>query len=733
MIARSVLSPRTGVRRRLTPVAAVSLLGLGFVALLAALLALPGGKVVGDTTTNIQVTSAVEVRRDQPVLQPFVASEDRLASIYVTFGTNFGAAQCDVRVTLVERAEGPGVGEEVASRDWSCADLADSGRFEVLEFEPILDSEGTLYDVLIQMVDEGAGPDLVVWAGTPRGDALPVVVAGVADPTLSAAVRGEYDPQSHRWDHMGQTLTRLAAYGPSWGTAAGFVSLVLATGALLASAPLARRSTTVLLLGVAALAILRGLTWSAAVPALEAMDEPAHFAYVQFLAEERVFPGHVDNHGIYSERLYGTIGALNVEATFPGDRPDYSPGVDERIRDQLEELSPKGGGGGPGSMYAPFYYLPAVPLYEAGGDDILDQIPLVRLWSVLLGVGAALLLALLGRQLFPSSSAAQVAFVVAGVMQPMAAHQFAVVNNDAWVIVSGFAALAIALALARRGRSPGLSLLAGAVIGAALLGKPFGVAVAVPLAVGWLIGKVRARQRSLRVLVLEPILVAIGFALTYGLWMATAARLHLNTSELPEHRATEPTSLIAFLRVQFGGGLGAARAIWGHQLWANFGWVRIPLPEPVPQFFFVVTVGIMIALLVWAVLALRDAVRRRRAGGRPADDSALAVDERAGSDLRHVALPLDVRLSVVAAMVASTVLTLYAAGWLYYQATGMNDLLQGRYALLAVPAFIAAPALLIERFTDGRVRPLVVNVVIAVGMVVAYLLGLLVVLEAFYG
>ena len=702
--------------RRWAPVGA---LALAFIALVTGVLALPGGKEVGDSTTNITITETLPV--DRPVIQPFVASDDRLAAVFLMFDTFGDTAECDLRITLVERDGAPGVGPEIDSRAWSCSDLPDSGRFEMLDFEPIEDSEGVLYDVLIERLDRGLDQAAELWVGPIKGDALPVRVDGSALPDTSAAVRGEYNPQSHRWAHLATTLERLAAYGPEWGGPLAFGVLIAMMGGLLALTPLARRGTRNLVILVAVLAVVRGLVWSAAVPALEAMDEPAHFAYVQFLAEEREFPGHVDNADVFSDRLEGTIAELNVEATVPGDRPAFTPGAEEEVRDRLGDLSPRGGGGGPGTMYAPFYYLPAVPLYYAAGDDILDQIVLARLWTVLLGALAAVLLVFIGRLLFPHSEVARVAFVVAGVMQPMVAHQFAIVNNDAWVVTAGFAALLVALELARRRRAPWLALAAGGISGAALLGKPFGVAVVVPLAVGWLVGKLRTRERSWQALVGEPLLVLGGFALTYGLWAATAARLELTTSAVPEQIATGQT-LGGFLHAQFGNNLDAARAIWGHQLWGAFGWVRIPLPPPVPQFFFVLTAAVVAGLAVWAVLAARD-LRRGR--------DLPASTER--PDPRYEPLPLDTRLVVVAAMIFGCIGTLYVAGWLYYMATGANDLLQGRYALLAIPAFIAAPALLVERFWPTKVGPAVVPVVAAVGLVTAHLLGLLVVLEAFYG
>lgn len=718
---------------------AVAVVASVFVAVVGALLALPGGNVVGDTTTNVRIDTPLPgLEPGDSVIQSFVATEDRLASVYVTFGTFNGTAECDITVWLEQRrgTADVGSGTPITSGEWACGDLADTGRFEVLDFTPLEDSAGQVFDVVIERTDDGTGQGVVVWAGAPKGDALPVIVDGEVVPDLSALVRAEYDPQPHRWDHMARTLERLGAYGPSWGAPLLFVMLVLALAIVLSATPLSLRSTRALLIVVAILAILRGLIWSAAIPAFEAMDEPAHFAYVQYVAEEHLLPGHVDNHEIFSPSLEAAIDELNVESTVPGDRPDYSEEGEERTESALDGVSSRGGGGAPGSMYAPFYYLPAVPFYEAAGDDILGQVALARLWSVLLGAVAAVLLVLVGRRLFPGSDVAQAAFVVAGVFQPMVAHQFAIVNNDAWVIVTGFAALALGLELTRRGRAPGLALLAGVVIGAGLLGKPFAIACAVPLAAGWVVGKFRARQRSLRVLGGEAGLVVVGVAATFGLWTLNAARLDLNTSEVPSSTATGQ-SLAEFLDVNFGGRLSAVKAIWGDQLWGDFGWVRIPLPEPVPWLIVAIEAALVLGLLIWAVVMVGGLLRARTARRAVVvtDGRRAAQPWTADSDaqLRSAPIPLDVRILILAVTIVGIVVTLYAAGWLYYASTGRNDLIQGRYALLAVPALLAGPALVLERLSHGRIRPAVVNVLAAFGMVSANLLGLLVVLEAFYG
>ena len=703
-------------------------IGVGLVALVVGLLALPGGTLVGDTTTNIKITAPLPaIDAAHPLIQPFVASQDRLSRIYVTFGTFGGTSRSCLHVDLRERPTGvaPGAGPVVASRDLPCTGLPDTGPVKALEITPIAHSAGRTYDVVVTRLDSGGGTGTVVWAGPPRGDAQVAIIAGNTA-GLSADVRPEYDPEPHRWDHLVTTMQRLAAYGPEWGSPWVYGGLVAAMLGLLALGPAILRKKRTLVVVVAALALLRGLVWAASIPQLEAMDEPAHFAYVQYLAEERAFPGKLTDHEWFSPRLQAAVDDLHVESTPPGDRPSFVAGADTATETALGALSPKGGGGGPGTMYAPFYYIPAALLYLAGGDNILTQIMLARLWSVLMGVLSAGILVILGRQLFPRRRAAQWAFVVAGLFQPMIAHQFAIVNNDAWVITAGFAALSVALALAKGRRHARLALLAGVIIGAALLGKPFGIACAVPLAAGWIVGKVRARERHVGVYLREAALVVLGVGATYGAWTVAAERMGLATSAVPAHQAAGQ-SLRGFLDAQFGHQLDAARAIWGDQLWGDFGWVRVPLPPQIRLALFSIEVVLALALIAWVVTLVVELIRRARRGAAAAHDPGAVVMAPADE------LPLDVRILLVAVTILGTVGTLYAAAYVYYMATGLNNLLQGRYALLALPALLAAPALLVERFTGDRVKPVVINGLAAFGMVSVNLLGLVLVQEAFYG
>ncbi|MEZ0449563.1 ArnT family glycosyltransferase [Cellulomonas sp. ICMP 17802] len=732
MTAPAGSRPDTSRLRALAvPSVAVAVL-LVFLAVIIALVTRQGGTLVGSTTTNVRSTEVLpQLGPGDEVVQSFTAPDPRLSAVQATFGTYQGSAQCDLRVSLREKDE------LVAQRDWSCADLPDSSPVDVLTFEPRSDRAAT-YELTVERVDDDPTGGVVLWAGAPTGDDATATVNG-EQTDLSAVVRPLYDPEPRWWDHLDEITHRMAAYGPSWGGAAAFATLVVSIGVLLATATFAVRRPKVFLVIVAVLALVRGLVWAAAVPAFGGMDEPSHFSNVQYLAEEHALPGQADNPGVYSPQLEVAQGGSHVSSTAPGDRPSYTgEGEDELLADAAA-ATPLGGGGGPAAAYPPPYYLPAAAFYEVGGHSIFQKVEAARLWTVLLGVAGAVILVLLARRLFPGRTGAQAAFAVAGVLQPMAAHQFAIVNNDAWVIVCGFAALLLGLELAGRARAAWLTLLAGVIIGFALLGKPFGIAVAAPLAVGWLLGKVRYRERSWSVLLREAGLVVLGVLATYGLWRVIAFLVDIPAQRVPDGSGAR--SRRAFLDAQIGPGGETAKRMWADQLWGNFGWVRIPFPEPIPTLIWYGLLALLVAVAAWVVLVVVDAFRRRSALLAPAEVASLVADEpgasepsgEPGSGPRQDDLPLDVRILVMVSMVASIVVVLYAAAWVYYFSTGANDLLQGRYALLAVPAILALPGLLLERFSRGRISPLVVNVVLAFAMGGLLLLGLKRTLEYFYG
>ncbi|WP_432456752.1 DUF2142 domain-containing protein [Cellulomonas iranensis] len=649
------------------------------------------GAAQGADTQHFAVTEAdYEITPRSPWSVDLTATEDGLSQVGVVLGTWTGDADCTLTATLAE-------GERVlASQDKACDQLADTLLTPVVEVEPIEDSEGRTYRLSVTVSEDSLrGP--AVWKTI---DGTPAVVAlyGETDrPMLSV---------------VDEVLERVAVYAPAWGSPAALVILVvllLACVALVATRP--RWGLVTLLV----LVLARGLLWSVLVPPLQGMDEPAHFANVQFIAEEGRLPNwntEDRRFGAYSPSLEVAAHAMSVSSYHPTDRPDYGPDAAEELREADAAVGTDSDGTGPAASYPPPYYAIGALFYQLAPDDTVAQVHAIRLWSTLLGVAAIVFAWLFAGEVLPGRRTARAGLVTAIALQPMLAHQFALVNNDGWVIAAGFAALWIGARLVRTARGPWWMLAAGAVAGAAALGKPFAALMVIPIALGWFLGKIRYRVRDWRVLLIEPLLAAVGVALTYGVWLVAARVLGIDTGlGFPQGAPDGPRGVLDYVRTQVSTDLAEFRQLWVDQMWGNFGWVNTPLPFGAQQVIWASYLLLAVATITWLVLLVRD----RRRG---------VVDEEVRGIDRMVALCV---LSGLGAL-----LGMYVVEYGYFRSTGLTNLLQGRYLLMIVPALLALPPLLAERLSRRRPAAAVAAWVVAVGVLALHVTSVLVIAQKYY-
>jgi 4-amino-4-deoxy-L-arabinose transferase-like glycosyltransferase len=315
-------------------------------------------------------------------------------------------------------------------------------------------------------------------------------------------------------------------------------------------------------------------------------------------------------------------------------------------------------------------------------------------------------------EVLPGRRAARAGLVTAIALQPMLAHQFALVNNDGWVIAAGFAALWVAARLVRAERAPWLMLAAGAIAGLGALGKPFAGLMVIPIALGWLLGKIRYRVRDWKVLIGEPALAAVGVAATYGVWLVAARVLGIDTGlGFPEGAQDGPRDLLTYARTQLSPDLAEFRQLWVDQLWGNFGWVNTPLPFGAQQVIWFLYLALALTVLIWLVVLVRE----RRAG---------VVDAAVRDIDRWIALCVLSGLGVLAGM--------YAVEYGFFASTGLTNLLQGRYLLNVVPALLALPPLLAERLSRRRPAATVAAWTMAAGVLALHVTGVLVIAQKYY-
>src|SRR5512136_1049951 len=216
------------------------------------------------------------------------------------------------------------------------------------------------------------------------------------------------------------------------------------------SRPAANISLVFILIAYLAL----GTAYALQTPAWQAPDEPAHYNYIQFIAEKHALPilrkGEYDQ--AYLEEFTRTpqnVASLSID---PLRYEDYAP---------------------------PLYYLLAAPIYALTGGWITA----IRLFSVILGGALVVVAYLIGAEAYPGQlvlalgGAAFVAFV------PQHLAMMSAVNNDS------LAELLIALVVwqsMRLFRSQPVShrklVLLGVTLGLSLLTKATFYYTAVPIA-----------------------------------------------------------------------------------------------------------------------------------------------------------------------------------------------------------------------------------------------------------
>jgi len=346
-----------------------------------------------------------------------------------------------------------------------------------------------------------------------------------------------------------------------------------------------------LLAAIIAVYLALGTLYAAVTPPWQAPDEPAHYNYVRYLAEQHRFPilKPGDYPAVYLEEIKA--------AHFPVEMSI------EPIRYEFHQ--------------PPLYYLLAVPVYRLFGGALLP----LRLFSVL--TGALLLLvtywALLGlapqRPFLALGGTAFVAFL------PMHLAMTAAVNNDTLVELL----LAIILLLAIRylkepvssEREPSLLLLLGVTTGLGLVSKS-SVYVVLPLVLAAIIARIlwpgrgsRPHPRGLAPPIALYLVPAVGLALPW--WARNLAYYGgLDFLGLGRHnqvvvgqlRTAQFIAEQGFWQLVRDFLLTSFRSFWG-----QFGWMGVLLDPRLYQGLAILSSLAAIGFALWSV----GAWRRRQA------------------------------------------------------------------------------------------------------------------------
>jgi hypothetical protein len=224
----------------------------------------------------------------------------------------------------------------------------------------------------------------------------------------------------------------------------------------------------------ALIASLNAVCWSLITPPFQLPDEPAHFAYVQRLAETGELPKSSET--TFSEEEEVALRDLHQQdvRSHPETHAIGSAAEQRSLEHDLAAPLSRNseGGAGVAAREPPLYYaLQTIPYGLGSGGSLLDRLALMRLLSALMAGLTALFAYLFIREALPGAPWAWAVGGLAVALAPLLGFMSGAVNPDA-LLYAVSAALFYCFAVAfRRGLTPPLAVAIGAVTATGLLTK----------------------------------------------------------------------------------------------------------------------------------------------------------------------------------------------------------------------------------------------------------------------
>ncbi len=379
-----------------------------------------------------------------------------------------------------------------------------------------------------------------------------------------------------------------------------------------------------------------GALFAVNTPAWQAPDEPAHYNYVAYLAENGNFP--VLHFGDYPHAYLEQI----KEAKFPPDMP-VTP-----IRYE--------------SHQPPLYYVLAAPIYRLTRGSLTA----LRLLSVLLGAGIVALAYGVARRVLPGRPAVALGAAAFVAFLPQHLGTVSQVGNDVLAELLLAAVLFVLVPNAEERMTP---LLLGVLLGLILITKTTAY-IAAPLALGVLVWRWFRDRASVRRILLEGLAVLLPAALIALPWYARNITIYGWPDFLGLIRHDQVVvgqmRTAQYIAENGWGAYWRRAAEWTFKSFAGvFGWMGVWLDS---RAYYGLGLWMSVPIVAWVV----NAAQRTR------------TDKRMGLRQRTPAGPSAAILLALAAFL--TLLT-----YVYYNITFLQH--QGRYlftALIPIAIFLAA-------------------------------------------
>jgi hypothetical protein len=381
----------------------------------------------------------------------------------------------------------------------------------------------------------------------------------------------------------------------------------------------------------ALVAIMSAVCWSVITPPFEAPDEPAHFAYVQQLAETGSLPSV--NGGNYSQAQEAAERGLLIEKVLwhPEAHTVSTPAQQKALEEYLALPLARtdGGNAGVATSEPPLYYALQVIPYDIGSfGNVLDSLALMRLLSVLMAGFTAFFIYLFTREALPGAPWAWTVAGLSAALAPLLGFMSGIVNPDSMLYAVSAATFFCLARGFRAGLTPRLTIGLGAVVALGILTKVNYVGLLPGVIVGAIVLVVRARRSGpLPRRFYSSLLIALAIpALPIAAYVvknlaAGQAPLGLISSAVSLTSAKE--SLLGELRYiwefylprlpgmknEFNG-IMTTRDIWFDRSVGLYGWLDTTFAPWVDN-LALIPAGLLAILGMRSLLVGRDALRRR--------------------------------------------------------------------------------------------------------------------------
>jgi hypothetical protein len=327
------------------------------------------------------------------------------------------------------------------------------------------------------------------------------------------------------------------------------------------------------------------LLYSEATLLFEAPDEVWHYAYVRYVAEGHGLPALTDNRSGANQEVAQPPLYYGVAAVVSGL-------VADEDLDELMWHNPGFGYQAPGTVNDNKNMLVHTDRESFPWRGAVLAVRLARLVSLAFGLATVLAAWGLGREAFPGRPAGPLVTAAVVAFTPQFLFLSGVVSNDSAAAALSTAALWALARTAQRGITLRRSLIAGLLIGLAILSKTSSLLLAVPALAAVALAPMRAphhlRRRAGALLALGGMAAVVG-----GWWYLRNALVYHDPLALHAHVDTlwgrpAPASL--------GTLLGELPLVY-RSFWGAFGWGHVFFPGWV---YLALGAGLVAGLVGWA-------------------------------------------------------------------------------------------------------------------------------------